>query len=446
MKNELTTDQQAAAEIFERFFHDPKEKYMNLTGGPGVGKTFLVQHLIRALGSGYSVAITAPTNKATQVVRSMAEEAGVNYDDARTIHSLLSLRLSNDGEVKQIRQGNAPDVGQYDLVVCDEASMINHHLMDFIDKEARLANTKWLFVGDAMQLPPVGYQTSAVLSMDMKYEAELTKIVRQAEGNPILTFLATVRHAVEEGNPSLIDWTTRKNPDTGHGVFVMQGGAGNQKFNQWINAGFKSTTYANNGDYLRVVAYRNARVHEYNKQIRAILYGERASQPVIVTERVLTASPVKDYEEHDTPVLVPVDSEGTVMSVQVGEHPVAETQGYPGLTAYCLKVAFEDYGLVDAWLPHPDSERAVRDIQNDLAKKAKDRSSRIRWPDFWQFKEMWNDIRPAHAITSHRSQGSTYDNVFVDYRDISTNRDTREMLKSLYVACSRARSNVVILI
>ena len=60
------------------------------------------------------------------------------------------------------------------------------------------------------------------------------------------------------------------------------------------------------------------------------------------------------------------------------------------------------------------------------------------------------DIDYGFAITSHRSQGSTYDNVFVDMKDIIFDKNGNiytnkaEMLRRLYVACSRTRHKLYI--
>ena len=63
-----------------------------------------------------------------------------------------------------------------------------------------------------------------------------------------------------------------------------------------------------------------------------------------------------------------------------------------------------------------------------------DKRRKAAWVQFFQFKdEAFADLRPIHASTVHRSQGSTYEKVFVDLTDIgrSTRRDV--LLRLLYV-------------
>ena len=78
-----------------------------------------------------------------------------------------------------------------------------------------------------------------------------------------------------------------------------------------------------------------------------------------------------------------------------------------------------------------------------MSKQAKQK--KISWGGFWALKnEFMHDVRPCHAITAHRSQGSTYRSVFVDVEDILSNYNTTEALRCLYVACTRA-SDILVL-
>ena len=102
----------------------------------------------------------------------------------------------------------------------------------------------------------------------------------------------------------------------------------------------------------------------------------------------------------------------------------------------------------------------------DDAKKASSSERGSKWKQYFDFKCKYliasnitnsngkilfsRDLDYGFAITSHRAQGSTYKNVFVDINDMIydkyghpyTNRD--EMLRRLYVACSRASNQLVL--
>ena len=83
-------------------------------------------------------------------------------------------------------------------------------------------------------------------------------------------------------------------------------------------------------------------------------------------------------------------------------------------------------------------------------------ADRALWRDYYFFMQRWADIRllgnkvtfgnlrPAHAMTSHKSQGSTFRSVLVDAVDIMRQPDRRTALASLYVAVSRASKSVCV--
>ena len=74
-----------------------------------------------------------------------------------------------------------------------------------------------------------------------------------------------------------------------------------------------------------------------------------------------------------------------------------------------------------------------------------DRRRRAAWVEFFTFKDAtFADLRPIHAATVHRSQGSTYQTAFVDLTDIGRNTRRDVLLRLLYVALTRARGDVVV--
>ena len=64
--------------------------------------------------------------------------------------------------------------------------------------------------------------------------------------------------------------------------------------------------------------------------------------------------------------------------------------------------------------------------------KAKD------WQTYFQLKDELCDFRPNHALTVHKSQGSTYENVFIDLSDVGKNKQASEIARLMYVAATRA--------
>jgi exodeoxyribonuclease V alpha subunit len=148
----LSTQQQMCVD----FCCDRTRTLAAITGQAGTGKTTLIKYMTEQLAFKYRqrVAVCAPTGKAA---RRIMEATGVH---AFTVHKLLEYGRPRDRD---------PDTGEgdptlprrdkfnpldYDVVICDEYSMINHelnrNLIDALPKGARL-----IMVGDVSQLSPI---------------------------------------------------------------------------------------------------------------------------------------------------------------------------------------------------------------------------------------------------------------------------------------------------
>ena len=122
-----------------------KRKILVITGGPGTGKTTIIRTIIRIYGKhGGNVALAAPTGRAA---KRLSEVSG---HDAKTIHRLLEFSPKHGGFKR-----NEDFPLDADMVIIDEASMIDsvlmHYLLKAVPKEATL-----ILVGDVDQLPSVG--------------------------------------------------------------------------------------------------------------------------------------------------------------------------------------------------------------------------------------------------------------------------------------------------
>ncbi len=177
---ELAASQKAAVELALA------SKLLVITGGPGVGKTTLINAILRILAAKkLRIQLCAPTGRAA---KRMAEATGL---EAKTIHRLLEF----DPAAYGFRR-NAELPLECDLLVVDETSMVDVSLMASllaaIPPEAGL-----LLVGDVDQLPSVGpgqVLADAIASGALAV-ARLTEVFRQAASSRIIT----TAHAINAG-------------------------------------------------------------------------------------------------------------------------------------------------------------------------------------------------------------------------------------------------------
>lgn len=161
-------------------------KVLVITGGPGVGKTTLVNSILKILKAKHlRIALAAPTGRAA---KRLFECTGM---EAKTLHRLLETNPIKGNFLK-----NEDSPLDCDLLIIDETSMVDvplmHAVMKAVPKSAAL-----ILVGDVDQLPSVG--PGQVLSDLIQSNAipviRLTEVFRQASTSQIIT----TAHAINQG-------------------------------------------------------------------------------------------------------------------------------------------------------------------------------------------------------------------------------------------------------
>ena len=162
-------------------------KVLVITGGPGVGKTTIVNSILRILSAkGVNLLLCAPTGRAA---KRMTEATGF---EAKTIHRLLEVDPKGGG----FKRGTDNPL-DCDLLVIDETSMVDVLLMQALLK-AVPDNAALLIVGDIDQLPSVGpgQVLADIIASGAVPVVRLTEIFRQAAQSRIITSA----HKINQGS------------------------------------------------------------------------------------------------------------------------------------------------------------------------------------------------------------------------------------------------------
>lgn len=403
----LTKDQATAEQSFINFLTNGDESIFVLRGYAGTGKSTLVRHLMRELPRilkcvrlispkfpDYLVQLTATTNKAAEALSQISDM------EVLTIQSFLGLTVQTDyttRETKLVLRKYEEKHGY--LLFIDEASYIDPPLLKYI--MTLMKGSKIVFMGDPAQLTPVKSTNTPVFNLKAP-QAELTQIVRQAEGNPIVDLSTKFRHTVGTG-----EFFSFK-PDGFHIQHLSQEDFGKEILKEFIRPDWHSSDS-------KVLAWTNKRVVEYNNAIHGRMKGDANLQKgdYAVSNKYYQASKG-----------VAIKTDETVQITGISDPVIQE--GVKGkiyninnrISAFC-----------------PDS---IEDKKERIAQAQKNNEYEV----IERIDTRWIDLRPMYACTINKSQGSTYDRVFIDLNDLKKCNSGNQIARMLYVGVSRARHQV----
>lgn len=431
--------------------------FFTLAGYAGTGKTTIIKKILD--GYHYGVVVSAPTHKAKKVAMNSTGKEG------QTLHSLLGLRPDvdldnfnpNDPKFNPIA---IPRITDYNLVIIDEASMINQELYDLILDKTKDSRTKVLFMGDPAQIPPVGEKESVVFNQENSTNEfhQLTKIERQNDTNP----LAFVYDALRNNLLTLsggFERRTRTN-DLGEGITFT---VNKREFRQAILNKFKSDEFKKDTDYAKVIAWKNETVMLSNKVIRTALFGDK-TDIVEVGDILMGYRSVSGENQRYNIIENSAD-------YRVVEKSTLEENAY-GIQGFRVKLRedlarglfrFQDIFLIDA-KDHDNLHlyAQMHDFFRDMGK-----SNKKAWSKYYEFRRcnllmktihkhknglyrssgdiIVKDLDYGYAITGHKAQGSTYSHVFVMENDINDNWVLKERNQIKYVALTRPSISATVL-
>lgn len=420
----LTPHQQIALDHLHTFLDSPERSFV-LEGYAGTGKTTLMQAFVsqlKAQGDRRAIVFSAFTNKATKVLNQMVSAWGLDVE-CFTCCQLLGLRPQINPETGE--QDFVPDpneessFGKFALVVVDECSMVNRNLWELLQTElyAFHLTTQLLFVGDSAQLPPINEPTSQTF-LEIPHKAQLTEVVRY--GSSIGVLAESVRCNLDAYR--LPTFHTTLNEAKTEGTVILR----QSDWTKQLLRAFTSEKGQEDSDYVRALAYTNQRVADLNQQIRNAIFGANACR-FVPGERLIAMNPV--FRRKDE-ILMPTSSECWVEDADEDESS--------GWRVWRLFVVTDANFDAEVTVLHESEQQR---FQQELKRLAEGK----QWQDFWLLKQQrFANLNYSYALTVHKSQGSTFQNVFVDLPNLMRNSNIRERNQLLYVAVTRAAKRLFI--
>lgn len=467
----LNDQQKSALYELEKFIEDYGTE-ITLSGYAGTGKSTIIgifsKWLDHRIGRG-NIVYTAPTHRANVITKQNNPNANVY-----TLSALFGFTPDTDIAMEQgsldlreleFRSKNQVKYEPGQLIIIDEASMVQDGLYEYIQKIVAKDGVSVIYVGDSAQLRPVkSDHISKVFTSDGVPQITLTKVERTGD-DPILKEATRLRRG--EG----LSYQTDIN-DKGQGVLYTSDDA-------IIDKNLKQivTSEEFNADplHFRVLTATNAAVSAYNSKIRSLRYGKFA-KPFVKGDIIMGYS--NKLRKPDGSYKLVNSGDYVIQNITDTTVKFKTDKGDIEFKAFKLSIRptgstiMDDFQITVIDENEPDSKLfeivEYKDRLWRMAKEAKQDKQISKYRDLVQMafnidnelnitKNLEDNqgrlkIRKAidygYAQTVWKSQGSTYSKVLILSNEIDTfgyGRDVMQLRNELrYVAVSRAKNFVII--
>lgn len=467
----LNDQQKSALYELEKFIEDYGTE-ITLSGYAGTGKSTIIgifsKWLDHRIGRG-NIVYTAPTHRANVITKQNNPNANVY-----TLSALFGFTPDTDIAMEQgsldlreleFRSKNQVKYEPGQLIIIDEASMVQDGLYEYIQKIVAKDGVSVIYVGDSAQLRPVkSDHISKVFTADGVPQITLTKVERTGD-NPILKEATRLRQG--EG----LSYQTDIN-DKGQGVLYTSDAA-------TIDENLKQivTSEEFNADplHFRVLTATNAAVSAYNSKIRSLRYGKFA-KPFVKGDIIMGYS--NKLRKPDGSYKLVNSGDYVIQNITDTTVKFKTDKGDIEFKAFKLSIRptgstiMDDFQITVIDKNEPDSKLfeivEYKDRLWRMAKEAKQDKQISKYRDLVQMafnidnelnitKNLEDNqgrlkIRKAidygYAQTVWKSQGSTYSKVLILSNEIDTfgyGKDVMQLRNELrYVAVSRAKNFVII--
>lgn len=417
-------------------------KIFVLNGYAGTGKTTLIAALVSSLKDlGIKPVLLAPTGRAAKVL------ALYSGEKALTIHKRIYRQRTNADYESKFSLNLNTEKGA--VFIVDEASMLSNAsgdgalfgsgalLADLVEYVRSGRGCRLILVGDSAQLPPVGADNSPALEPsevmrygELVYET-MDEVVRQEAQSGIL-FNATLVRCMLENGIYAIPHFEMEYPD----IEAVDGGEFLEKLQD---------SYGRYGREETIVITRsNKRANRYNEGIRRHVLS--AEEEIESGDMLMIVKNNYYFPEHTEECPMNFIANGDVARLR----KLRRFEDFYGFRFADAVLSFGDYDdteieckiLLDTLasespsLTRDESSRLFYEVEKDYT----DIKSRLK-----RFKEIRENqhynalqIKFAYAVTCHKAQGGQWKSVFVDRCLFGEELMTKDMMRWLYTALTRA--------
>lgn len=467
----LNDQQKSALYELEKFIEDYGTE-ITLSGYAGTGKSTIIgifsKWLDHRIGRG-NIVYTAPTHRANVITKQNNPNANVY-----TLSALFGFTPDTDIAMEQgsldlreleFRSKNQVKYEPGQLIIIDEASMVQDGLYEYIQKIVAKDGVSVIYVGDSAQLRPVkSDHISKVFTSDGVPQITLTKVERTGD-NPILKEATRLRQG--EG----LSYQTDIN-DKGQGVLYTSDDA---VIDENLKQIVSSEEFNADPLHFRVLTATNAAVSAYNSKIRSLRYGKFA-KPFVKGDIIMGYS--NKLRKPDGSYKLVNSGDYVIQNITDTTVKFKTDKGDIEFKAFKLSIRptgstiMDDFQITVIDKNEPDSKLfeivEYKDRLWRMAKEAKQDKQISKYRDLVQMafnidnelnitKNLEDNqgrlkIRKAidygYAQTVWKSQGSTYSKVLILSNEIDTfgyGKDVMQLRNELrYVAVSRAKNFVII--
>lgn len=456
----LNNQQEQAMIDLANFYKNKNMHSYSLLGYAGSGKTTSLRYFIRYLEKIdplISIKFAAPTHRACFVLKSSVRR------DVNTLHAVLGLQPNmrleyfDADNIKFEKNSKTKINKEDDLLIIDEASMINDELHDYIMNITKACGVKVITLGDPAQLKPVAQVSLSKSLYGTDGFSELTIVERT--GSELL--LKETTHVRLSTDSKCFTFNTQFKDKTG---VIFDDDA--SKFKDKLLRMFSSKQFDDNKLYGKVLTATNKSVSEYNQLIRESVYDNYEEYHIgevlmgyntfgsgFIGPKILNSA---DYVITTKSKLLSkcingIDTIGYNLNVR------DLYTGIPSNDLYILsrdnqQQVFDDLGIVFEEL----RIEAINNSKGNTGLKSKN-----SWSEFFKFTESFmtpksiingglikipKTIDYGYAISIHRSQGGQFNTVFIDNKNIdkafASDQECVRQLK--YVGISRAKELAIV--